>query len=70
MAVRVSRIAQFSSGSRGFRFESHRDEAEDCKVYGIGETFEREISREGSLGQRIFERLSSTETKTPTDHRE
>jgi hypothetical protein len=57
MAVKVSRMAQFSSGSRGYRFESHRDEAEDRKVYEVGKTLEREVSREGSLGQRVLERL-------------
>jgi hypothetical protein len=67
MAVKVSRIAQFSSGSRGFRFEVQRDEAEDHRVFNIGHGLEKGIDRQGSLGQKILERLSSSETKKPAN---
>jgi hypothetical protein len=61
MGVRVSREASFGPGSRGFRFEVRRDTVEDQKVYEIGQGFEADCSRKGSLGQRIFDRLSSTQ---------
>jgi hypothetical protein len=58
MAVEVSRVAPFGPGSKGYRFEVHRDEKMDRKVYEAGRILEKARFRKGSLGQRMFERLS------------
>jgi hypothetical protein len=59
MAVEISRQAPFGPGSRGFRFEVRQDKAGDRKIYKTGMKFESARLRTGSLGQKIFERLSA-----------
>ena len=58
MAVKVSRVASFGAGSTGYRFEVHRDEEMDRQVYENGRELERARFRKGSMGQRVFDRLS------------
>jgi hypothetical protein len=58
MAVRVSRVAPFGRGSTGYRFEVHRDEEMDRQVYEAGRALEQARFRKGSMGQRVFDRLS------------
>jgi hypothetical protein len=59
MALKISRVIPFGEGSRGFRFENHEDRAGDNKHYEEGRKLEKARFREGSLAQRIFDRLSS-----------
>jgi hypothetical protein len=59
MALKISREAQFGAGSRGFWFELCEDEALDRSIFDAGVRHEDARFQPGSLGQKIFERLSS-----------
>jgi hypothetical protein len=59
MALKISREMPFGAGSRGFRFENHEDRVKDKKQYEEGRKLEKARFRQGSLAQKIFERLSS-----------
>ncbi len=63
MAIGISREAHFGLGGKSFRFEVHRDVVADQKLYEAGRELEAARFRNGSLAQRIFDRLSSTEIK-------
>jgi hypothetical protein len=60
MALKIVREMELSPGSKGFRFRNHEDTIADEKQYKKGRTFERARFRQGSLGQKIYERLSSS----------
>jgi hypothetical protein len=59
MALRIVREMPLGPGSRGYRFENQEDNAADQQQYEEGCTLEEARFREGSLGQKIYERLSS-----------
>jgi hypothetical protein len=59
MAVEISREAQFGRGSKGFRFELRHDEKKDRHLYETGRQLEAERFRAGSIGQRMFDRLTA-----------
>lgn len=59
MAVKVIHEMELSSGSKGFRFRNHKDRVADQREYRKGRNFEKARFRRGSLGQKIYERLSS-----------
>jgi hypothetical protein len=61
MALKISREIPFGTGSKGFRFENHQDHVEDLKQYQKGRLLEKARFRQGSLAQKIFDRLSSEE---------
>jgi hypothetical protein len=57
MALKIVREMELSSGSKGFRFRNHEDRTADEKQYKKGRTLEKARFRQGSLGQKIYERL-------------
>lgn len=59
MAVKISRVITFGPGSKGFRFRNYEDAIADRKQYEAGCRLEQARFREGSLGGKIFARLSS-----------
>lgn len=63
MSVRISRKISFGPGNRGFQFTNRRDNVADQKVYDDGRVLEKERFREGSLGRKIYDRLSSRVTQ-------
>jgi hypothetical protein len=65
MAVEIRREAHFGQGSKGFRFELREDEGMDRRFYETGRELEAARFREGSLGQRIFDRLSANGHTAP-----
>ncbi len=71
MAVRITREAQFGPGSKGFRFEVRDDQSADHDFYETGRKLEDARFRKGSMGQRIFDRLSgnghAASTQGPAD---
>jgi hypothetical protein len=71
MAVEISREAQFGPGSKGFRFAVRHDEGVDRHFYETGRKLEDARFRKGSMGQRIFDRLSgnghAASTQGPAD---
>jgi len=66
MAVKITREAQFEPGNKGFRFELRDDEGMDRSFYEAGRRMEAARFQEGSIGQRIFERLSASAEAAPT----
>ena len=58
MGLRISDVVTLGAGSRGFRFENHKDRAEDQKQYDQGVTLEEGRFHRGSVAQRVFELLS------------
>ena len=62
MAVEIGREVSFGAGSKGFRFETRRNKKKDRAVYKVGQYLEAARYKKGSLGQRIFDRLSQIET--------
>lgn len=60
MAIRVVKESAFGRLSRGFRFENHEDKATDSKLYDLGRNLENARFKQGSLGQKIFDRLSTS----------
>ena len=58
MAVRVSRETSVGSATRSFRFEIVRDPARDQRHYEEGRASEQERFHQGSIAQRVFDRLS------------
>jgi len=63
--VEIGREVRFGAGSKGFRFETRRDKKKDREVYRVGQYLEAARHKKGSLGQRIFDRLSQIETEVP-----
>jgi hypothetical protein len=59
MGVKISREMPLGAGSRGFRFRNHQDAIADQKQYDEGRILEKARFREGSLGRKIYDRLSS-----------
>lgn len=59
MAVEICRETEFGSGSRGFRFALRADDGLDKRLYEDGCQLETARFREGSIGQRMFARLSA-----------
>jgi hypothetical protein len=59
MAVKVSRVVPFGSGTRSFRLVNVNDYARDEKQYQEGLALERERFQSGSISQQVFDRLSS-----------
>ncbi|MGA2742409.1 MAG: hypothetical protein ABSG65_33845 [Bryobacteraceae bacterium] len=59
MAVEISREVQFGPGSKGFRFALRDDEGLDRQIYEDGRDLEAARFQEGSIGRRIFDRLSA-----------
>jgi len=68
MAVEISREAQFGEGSKGFRFALRKDEGADRLLYEAGQELEAARFHKGSLGQRIFDRLSRNGHPASTPH--
>jgi hypothetical protein len=58
MAIKIRREITFGVGNKGYRFENHEDEIEDTKQYQNGRDLEEARFIQGSLAQRIFDRLS------------
>jgi len=59
MALKIIREKELDPGSKGFRFRNHEDRIADERQYKRGRTLEKARFRRGSLGQKIYERLSS-----------
>ncbi len=59
MGVKISRKMLFGAGSRGFRFENHKDTVEDQRQYEEGRALEEGRFRKGSLAQRFYALLSN-----------
>jgi len=59
MAVKISRDIPLSVGSRAFSFQNQGDRIADQKQYDEGRRLENARFRNGSLAQKIFDRLSS-----------
>ena len=59
MALKIVREMELSPGSKGFRFRNHKDRIADQRHYRKGRSLEKARFRRGSLGQKIYERLSS-----------
>jgi hypothetical protein len=59
MALRIVREMPLGSGSKGFRFENHEDSTADQKQYEEGRSLEESRFRDGTLGQKIYNRLAS-----------
>jgi hypothetical protein len=74
MAVRVSRETSVGSATRSFRFEIVRDRARDQRHYEEGRASEQERFHQGSIAQRVFDRLSLVKpsnlrpAETPREH--
>lgn len=58
MAVKVNRVASSGSGTRSFRLVNVNDRARDEKQYEEGLALEQQRFQQGSISQRVFERLS------------
>ena len=59
MALKIICEAPLGPGHKAFRFLNHEDRNADQMWYEDGRALEKARFREGSLGQKIFERLSS-----------
>jgi hypothetical protein len=59
MAVKIAREILFGPGTKGFRFENDKDSNADKEQYEEGRRLEEVSQQDGSLGQRIYDRLSS-----------
>jgi len=68
MAIRITRQVSFGTHTRAFRFEVFRDEAQDKKIYELGCELEKERFREGSLGQKIYERIKGADNASLNTH--
>jgi len=59
MALEISREASFSAKSRAFRFKNRRDVIADRRLFEIGQKCESARFRKGSVGQKVFDLMSS-----------
>jgi hypothetical protein len=59
MAVKIVREIPLGPGSKGFRFENHQDSDADREQYEEGLRLEEISQQDGSLGQKIYDRLCS-----------
>lgn len=58
MAVKVSRVIPFGSGARSFRLVNVHDVVRDQRQYEEGLALEQKRFQQGSISQRVFDRLS------------
>lgn len=58
MALKISREISLGTGSKGFRFENQHDRARDRQHYQKGLLLEKARFRQGSVAQRLFDRLA------------
>ncbi len=58
MALKIIREIPLGLGNRGFHFENQDDRARDKRQYLEGLSLEKARFRQGSLAQRLFDRLS------------
>ena len=59
MAVKITREISFGPGTKGFHFENERDSNADQEQYEEGRRLEDVSQQDGSIGQKIYDRLSS-----------
>jgi hypothetical protein len=59
MAVKITREISFGPGTKGFRFENLKDSNADQEQYEEGRRLEEVSQQDGSVGQMIYDRLSS-----------
>ncbi len=59
MAVKIIREIPLGPGTKGFRFENHEDFDSDREQYEEGLRLEESSQKDGSLGQKIYDRLCS-----------